>query len=121
MYLYSRCDAVVVRFDFRIRIECQGAFACDHRFRFAHMLFVEQKLTVQIADIDRVQINLSSRRETERESETQSQLDGHEVHCMTYDFDVGKSSHHQILQHLASDAAGTNHQHFAFVDFRLKR
>lgn len=64
---YSRCNAVVVRFDCDIRIECQCAFTGDHRFRFAHMLFVEQKLAIQITDIDGIQINLPRTRGRERE------------------------------------------------------
>lgn len=53
-----RDNTVMFGLNRHIWIECQSTFAGDHCFRFAHMFFVEQKLAIQIADIDRIQINL---------------------------------------------------------------
>ena len=51
-------NAVVVRFNRRFRIKGQRTFAGDFSFWLSDMLFVEQKLPVQVAYIDGIQINL---------------------------------------------------------------
>ena len=41
-----------------IGIEAQGTLSSNHSFWLADMLFLEEELAVQIADINRVKINL---------------------------------------------------------------
>lgn len=57
-YAHLRCNAVMVGFDFHIWIERQCTFASHFGFGLSDVLLVEQKLPIQIADINRIQINL---------------------------------------------------------------
>lgn len=42
------------------------------------------------------------------------------IQCDTYDFNVGKSRHDEIFQHLTANATSANDKYFAVVDFLLK-
>lgn len=48
----------MVCFDLGVRIERQSTLPGDVRFRLADVLLVEQKLTIQVAHVDRIQIDL---------------------------------------------------------------
>lgn len=48
----------MVRGNFHVRIEGQGTLPGHLRFALADVLLVEQELAVEIADIDRVQVDL---------------------------------------------------------------
>lgn len=51
-------DAVMFGFYFNILIETQGCFSSNNCLWFPDMFFLKQKLSVEIADINSVQINL---------------------------------------------------------------
>ena len=50
-------DTVMVRDDFGVGVEDESTLPGDLRLGFAHVLFMEKELTIQIGDVDRVQID----------------------------------------------------------------
>lgn len=58
-------NTVMISFDLHIRVELQGGLASYVRLRFSDVLFVEQELAIQVADVDCVEIDL--KRETNNE------------------------------------------------------
>lgn len=44
----------MIRFDLHVWIERKGAFTSHLRFGLPNMLLVEQELTIQVTDVDRV-------------------------------------------------------------------
>jgi ABC-type xylose transport system permease subunit len=56
------CDAIVVSLNLHIRIETQRTLASNICLGLADVFFVEQKLSVQVADIDSIQIDLQKQK-----------------------------------------------------------
>lgn len=54
-------NAVMMSLNVNIWVEGERALASHFGLRFADMFFVEKELSVQIADVDCVQIDLKSR------------------------------------------------------------
>lgn len=51
-------NTIMMGHDLGIRIESQSALPCHTSFRLSHVLFPEEELPVEIADIYGVQVNL---------------------------------------------------------------
>lgn len=58
---YLPGNAVMVRGNLHVRIECQGTLAGHLRFALADVLLVEQELPIEIAHVDRVQVDLKGK------------------------------------------------------------
>lgn len=58
---FLRCNTIVVSFDFEIGIVSQDAFSGDHRLGLSHMLLPKQKLSVEVTNIDCIQIDLEQK------------------------------------------------------------
>lgn len=52
----------MVCFDFNIRIVGQNTLPSHNSFGFAHMFLSEQELSIQVTDIDSIQIDLKQGR-----------------------------------------------------------
>lgn len=44
--------------DFSSRVKPQGRLSCNLRFTASNMLFLEQELAIEVADVNSVQVNL---------------------------------------------------------------
>lgn len=116
-----RCDTVMVGFNLYIWVECQRTFTSHFSFRFTNMFFVEQKLPIQIADINRIQIDLWKRQNDFAQMNICIQMTLVEFHCNTHDFNVWESWHDQIFQDFTTNSTCSNNQNFTFVHLLLKR
>jgi hypothetical protein len=107
--------------NFRVRVESQGRFSGYDGLGLAHVLAMKQELTVQVRNINGVQIDLKTIQRTHYKKKSQSEaLYKKTLPCLstqekltTYHHDVNKAGSDEILEQLAADAAGTDHQQAA--------
>jgi hypothetical protein len=81
-------DVVVVRLDDDVGVELARGFLCDQGLGLLDVLAAEQKLPVQVAQVNRVEVD---------------------------NVDFAKPGQDQILEQLAADAAGSDHEHARLV------
>jgi len=105
----SRCDAIMISCNLGIRIEAQGAFPRHPRLRFPNVLPMEEELSVQVAQINGVQIDLGKVNIKLLTNHLYIKNLAHPR--ITYNFDICKAAEHKVLEHLAANSAGSHHQH----------
>lgn len=96
------------------------ALACCQRLGFAHVMLLKQKLTIQIAQLDRIQVDLKK---------WLFEYYLQRVFCLflfllkreneIYHFHFGESRKNKILEQLTTDSARSNHQKFAISKTRI--
>jgi hypothetical protein len=79
-------DIVVVCLHARGRVELQDGLPRHRRLGLVHVALAEEELPVQVGHVDGVEVD---------------------------DVDVGEAGEHKVLEQLAANAAGANHQHLA--------
>lgn len=123
---YLLHDAVMMGHNVDIRVEAKSALTSNLRFGFTNMLLLKEKLSVEVANIDGVQINLLTRtgfktpsvadnvdKQTSKKRFGKVPFNRFISSMKTYNFDILKTRQDEVLKNFTPNPTGADNKDLA--------